>query len=545
MFLYKTLADVLDKKCLEFKDREALVYPLTGEKLTYGQLKELSTSFAKGLVALGVKKGDHIAILSLNSPLYVALEIAAAKIGAVLVCINSSSTKSELSYVLNQSESSFLFITKGFKGNPFMEHLQGLCPELKNAEPGCLSSKELPKLKTVVSLDNTPFPGTISLSAMLKLGEEISTGVIDKIQSQVTSKDPLNIFYTSGTTGNAKGVVLNHFSTVNNAITSGERMEYEPEDRILLCLPLFHVIGFVLSTISGLLYGSAIVIAERFETKKVPELIMEENCTVFNGVPTMFNFLLNSDLSMYDLSSLRKGFIAGSCCSEELLMRIIEELGIENIANLYGQTEAIGITQMAAEDDLYHRLHSIGKPLPGVEIKVLDFSNGEEVAYGEKGELCVKSVYIMDGYYKNLEATNKTIDKDGWLHTGDLVSCDLEGYITIEGRIKDIIIRGGENISAVEIENVLKRHKGIMDAAVIAVPDELLGEEICAFLIKKPNAEALEKEDVLDFARENMAKYKVPKYIIFADSLPVTSSGKVRKAILREQVKNELEKVLI
>ncbi|QHQ62289.1 AMP-binding protein [Anaerocolumna sedimenticola] len=462
-----------------------------------------------------------------------------------MVCINTSSTKSELSYVLNQSESTFLFITKGFKGNPFMEHLQSLCPELKSAEPGCLSSKELPKLKTVVSLDNTQFPGTFSLGAMLKLGKKINTEELAQIQNQVTSKDPLNIFYTSGTTGKAKGAVLNHFSTVNNAITSGERMEYDPEDRILLCLPLFHVIGFVLSTISGLLYGSAIVIAERFETKKVPELIMEESCTVFNGVPTMFNFLLNNDLSIFDLSSLRKGFIAGSCCSEDLLMKIIEELGIENIANLYGQTEAIGITQMAAEDVLYHRLHSIGKPLPGVEIKVLDFSTGEEVICGEKGELCVKSVYIMDEYYKNMEATNRAIDKDGWLHTGDIVSCDSEGYITIKGRIKELIIRGGENVSTVEIENVLKRHRGIMDAAVIGVPDELLGEEIFAFIIKKPNAEALEKEVILDFAHKNMAKYKVPKYIVFVNSFPVSSSGKVRKSILREQAKKELEKVLI
>jgi len=544
MYNYNSLADVIDEKCLEFGNRESLVFPSYQQTYTYREFQALTMEIAKGLLAIGIKKGDHLAIFSLNSPKYIALEIAAARIGAVLVCINTSSTKSELLYVLNQSESSLLFISSGVKGNSYIELINSICPELAGNSVQ-LDSKELPHLKTVVMLDNMELPGILPLHTLLKRGDKITTEEIYMVQKTVSSKDPLNIFYTSGTTGNAKGVVLNHFVTVNNAISSGERMQYEPEDRVLLCLPLFHVIGCVLSTVAGLFYGSAIVIAERFETSKIPGYIMNEGCTVLNAVPTMFNFLLNNDLSAYDLTTMSKGFIAGSCCSEELLLRIRDELGIETIANLYGQTEAIGITQMAAEDSLHHRITTIGRPLPGVDVKVIDIATGNKLPVGEKGELCVKTIYLMQGYYNNQEATNKAIDIDGWLHTGDLVSIDNEGFITIEGRIKDIIIRGGENISAVEIENALKRHPGILEAAIIGVPDKLLGEEICAVLIKNTTYTApLNKETILTYASGELAKFKLPKYIFFTDSLPITSSGKIRKNILREQFKMEFEKLI-
>lgn len=544
MYNYKSLADVIDEKCFEFANREALVFPSHLQTYTYREFQELTINLAKGLLAIGVKKGDHLAVFSLNSPAYIALEIAVSRIGAILVCINTSSTKSELLYVLNQSESSLLFISSGIKRNSFLELLYSICPEL-SANHSQFFSKELPYLKSVIMLNNIEAPGILIFKDLLKLGRKITTKELHTIQKTITSKDSLNIFYTSGTTGNPKGVVLNHFVTVNNAIFSGERMQYEPDDRILLCLPLFHVIGCVLSTLAGLFYGSSIVIAERFETNKIPVYIMNEGCTVLNAVPTMFNFLLSSDLTSYDLSTLSKGFIAGSCCSEELLLRIRDDLGIETIANLYGQTEAIGITQMAAEDSLPHRLRTIGRPLPGVEVKVIDIATGAKLPAHEKGELCVKSVYLMQGYYKNQEASNKAVDIDGWLHTGDLVSLDDEGFITIEGRIKDIIIRGGENISAVEIENTLKRHPGILEAAVIGVPDRLLGEEICAVLIKNSSySNSLDKEKILIFAASELAKFKLPKYIFFTDSLPITSSGKIRKNILREQFKKEFETLI-
>lgn len=538
MFSTMTLSEIMDETCLRFGDREALIFPKRQETYTFIQIMEESKVLAKGLLSLGVKKGDHLAILALNSPEWVILELAAARIGAVLVCINTASTKSELSFVLKQSESSLLFLMGGFKGVNFIENLTQLIPQLLTCEPGKLKSDEFPCLRTVVILDDSKLKGAYEFEALKAFGAKVDKALLTEAGKKITAEEPLNIFYTSGTTGNPKGVVLSHFANVNNALVSGERMEYDEEDRVLLCLPLFHVIGFVLSTFAGLLYGASVVIAERFETKKALSFIEEESCTVFNGVPSMFQFMLNNDLEEYDLSSLSKGFIAGACCSNELMRRIMEDLGIETIANLYGQTEAIGITQISAFDDRECRLHSIGRPLPGVEIKVIDMTNGEEVFAGEKGELLVKSVYIMNGYYRNQEATDSTLDKEGWLHTGDLVSVNEEGFIHIEGRIKDIIIRGGENISPAEIENVLKHHDGIFDAAVIAVPDELLGEEICAFIIPSQGY-LLNAEEIREFAAKHLAKFKVPKYIKTVKEFPVTSSGKVKKAVLREQVKNE------
>ncbi|BCK00947.1 AMP-binding protein [Anaerocolumna chitinilytica] len=538
MFSTMTLSEIMDETCLRYGDREALVFPKRQETFTFLQIMEESKALAKGLLTLGVKKGDHLAILALNSPEWVILELAAARIGAVLVCINTASTKSELSYVLKQSESSLLFLMEGFKGVSFLDNLTQLIPELLSCERGKLRSEEFPDLRTVVTLDDSKLKGAYNIRELKSFGAAVGSTLLTEAGKKLTAEDPLNIFYTSGTTGNPKGVVLSHFANVNNALVSGERMEYDEDDRILLCLPLFHVIGFVLSTFAGLLYGASIVIAERFETKKALSLIEEESCTVFNGVPSMFQFMLNSDLDEYNLSSLSKGFIAGACCSNELMYRIMGDLGIETIANLYGQTEAIGITQIASFDDRIHRIHSIGRPLPGVEIKVIDIATGEEAALGEKGELLVKSAYIMKGYYRNQEATDSALDTEGWLHTGDLVSVNEEGFIHIEGRIKDIIIRGGENISPAEIENVLKHHDGVFDAAVIAVPDELLGEEICAFIIPTKGY-LFNAEEIREFAAKHLAKFKVPKYIKTVKEFPVTSSGKVKKAVLREQVKNE------
>lgn len=543
MLITKTLAEITDEICQKYGDREALVFPEKQETYTFSQMVEMSNACAKGLLGLGVKKGDHMAILALNSPEWVILELAAAKIGAVLVCINTASTKSELSFVLKQSESSLFFLTKGFKDVSFLDNLTEICPELLTCEPGNLKSDALPCLKTVVLLDDTPLKGAFHFKDVEERGKTLGEAALKEAGRKVTAKDPLNIFYTSGTTGNPKGVVLDHYATVNNALVSGERMEYDEDDRVLLCLPLFHVIGFVLSTFAGLFRGASIVIAERFETKKALSLIMDESCTVFNGVPSMFQFMLNTDLSRYDLSSLSKGFIAGACCSNELMRRIVEELGIETIANLYGQTEAIGITQISSSDDMEYRLHSIGRPLPGVEVKVVDIASGEETAIGEKGELLVKSAYIMSGYYHNQEATNNAIDREGWLRTGDLVTINREGFIHIEGRIKDIIIRGGENISPAEIENVLKHYQGIFDAAVIAVPDELLGEEICAFIIPA-SGHMLSAEEVREYAALHLAKFKIPKYIKFVKEFPITSSGKIKKAVLREQVKDEFAQIV-
>lgn len=533
-FIYETLGSFMDKKCAEYQGNEAMVFSAGNTRYTYGEFHKLYTTIAKGLIRLGVKKGEHLAILSLNSPLWIAFQIAAAKIGAVMVCVNTSYTKTELAYVLEHSEASMLIMTSGHKSNSFVGQMKELCPELAGAASSVLALERFPALRTIVMLDNAEVPGTLCLNELLLLGESTDDSVLAEASAELDPYSAANIYYTSGTTGNPKAVLTSHFSIVNNALVSGERMQYCESDRLLLCLPLFHVIGYVLSAISGMFFGAALIIIERFETKKVLSELADERCTVFNGVPTMYNFLLGSDnLFLHDLSSLSKGFIAGSCCSNELMADIRNKLGIASIANLYGQTEAIGITQIADSDSLAHRLGSVGKPLPGVETKITDPVTGVTIPGNGKGELCVKSIYIMQGYYKDAKSTEKTVDKDGWLHTGDLATCDNEGYISIIGRIKDIIIRGGENISPAEIEHALCLMDGVADVAVVGVPDDVMGEEICAFIVRRNNA-AVSKEDICGFVAATMAKYKIPKYVSFISELPVTSSGKVRKFALRE-----------
>lgn len=534
MFVNDTLGSYIDKICDNYGNSEAFVFPSMNIRYSYKQFQELSNKLAKGLIALGIKKGDHIAILELNSPIWIALQIAAAKVGCIMVCFNTGYTASELEYVLNHSESTLLLLSSGYKRNSFIDNLKELCPELDACEPCLLKSERIPKLKTVVMIDNKDYKGTLTIEKLIKLGSIIDDYTLNNFTAEIDCQDVVNIQYTSGTTGNPKAVMSTHFSVINNALVSGRRLNYSTDDKVLLCLPLFHVIGYVLSALSGLFYGSTIVLVERFETESVLHYIEKESCTVFSGVPSMFMFMLNHEnLDSYNITSLSKGFIAGSCCSKELMLDIIKKLGITELANVFGQTEAIAVTQTCYTDSLDQRLCTIGKPLDGVEAKVIDIVTGENVGINQAGELCIKTVYLMKGYYKDTEATLKAVDKNGWLHTGDLAVIDDSGYIRIIGRAKDMIIRGGENISPVDIENNLRLFDGIRDAAVIGIPDKLLGEEIFAFIIKEPSAQ-FTFEEVQNFLNKRLARFKIPKFFYFIDSFPVTSSGKVRKFALKE-----------
>lgn len=534
MFVNDTLGSYIDKICDNYGNSEAFVFPSMNIRYSYKQFQELSNKLAKGLIALGIKKGDHIAILELNSPIWIALQIAAAKVGCIMVCFNTGYTASELEYVLNHSESTLLLLSSGYKRNNFIDNLKELCPELDACEPCMLMSKRIPKLKTVVMIDNKEYSGTLTIDMLIKLGNIIDDYTLNNFTAEIDCQDVVNIQYTSGTTGNPKAVMSTHFSVINNALVSGRKLNYSADDKILLCLPLFHVIGYVLSALSGLFYGSTIVLVERFETESVLHYIEKESCTVFSGVPSMFMFMLNHEnLDSYNITSLSKGFISGSCCSKELMLDIIKKLGITELANVFGQTEAIAVTQTCYTDSLEQRLCTIGKPLDGVEAKVIDIVTGENVGINQAGELCIKTVYLMKEYYKDTEATLKAVDKNGWLHTGDLAVIDDSGYIRIIGRAKDMIIRGGENISPVDIENHLRLFDGISDAAVVGIPDKLLGEEIFAFIIKEPSAQ-FTFEEVQNFLNKRLARFKIPKFFYFIDSFPVTSSGKVRKFALKE-----------
>lgn len=529
----KTIGEYIDLMCEKYADREAVIFTDTDTRYTYKTFNTLYNNLAKGLIELGIKKGDRISIWALNCPEYIALQIATAKIGAILVCLNANYAKQEIEYALNYSESNTLILSAGFKSSDYLKTINLICPELQTSKPGQLKSAKLPKLKNIILLDNNN-KYTYQLQDLIHMGSKIPDSKLLEITKSLTCYETVSFQFTSGTTGNPKAVMSNHFSIINNAIATAERFQYSMSDKLLICLPLFHVMGIVLSAIVCLVSGASMVLFDRFQTSKALSLVETEKCTALNAVPTMFKFMLcQNEVDQYNMSSLNKGMIGGSCCSPELLKSIIDNLHMKRLAVIYGQTEAMGITQTMYQDNIDKRINSVGKGYVGTEIKIMNPTNGDEMPVNKEGELCVKTPYIMNGYFKNKEATDKTIDCEGWLHTGDLATVDNDGYIKIIGRIKDIIIRGGENISPVEIEELLVTHNHIKDVAVVGVPDKFMGEELCAFIIPEDDCK-IEEDQVKLFVKSNLARYKIPKYIEFTSQFPITSSGKIRKFMLRD-----------
>lgn len=533
-FIDDTIGNYIDKVFTKYPYKELLVYPEKNIRYNYSEFIDLSNSIAKGLIKLGIKKGDHLGIISLNSPEYIALIVATAKIGAVLVYINSNYAKNEFEYVIKHSDCTTLFLSSGFKDVNYVDNINAICPELKSSKPGKLKSDKFPYLKNVISLDNISNENMFDLDFIIKLGIKVKDSVLKEKKLKLKSDDVINIQYTSGTTGNPKAVMINHYSILNCAFAVGQNLKYSTKDRLLLCLPLFHVMGCVLSAMLCLIYASTLVIIDRFKTSTVLKYLEREKCTAFNGVPTMFEFLLDhSDLKKTDLSNLKKGIIAGSCCNSNLLSNIMNEMNIKALATTYGQTEALILCQNIPEYSINKRLDSVGKALPGIEIKIIDQITKEEVPSGTPGELLARGIYIMNDYYKSTKASNTTIDEEKWLHTGDLATKDQEGFIKIIGRMKDTIIRGGENISPKEIEDYLLKHPAVKQSAIVGVPDNKLGEEICAFVILESGIKVT-KDELIRFIKDNLAKYKIPKHIIFVDEFPMTTSGKVKKFILKD-----------
>jgi fatty-acyl-CoA synthase len=532
-----TVGGLLDLVAERRPGEDALVYPDRGLRYNYRAFKEVVEGCARALMALGLEKGAHVAVWGQNVPEWVILQFATGKVGAVLVTVNPAYRASELKYVLDQSDSAALFLTRGVKDVDFVEILGQAVPGLAENANGELSVEELPHLRHVVLMGGGPREGLpiTSFEEFMKRAEEVSPGELEERQDSLEADEVINMQYTSGTTGFPKGVQLTHANIVKNAFYIGDCMELGPEDRVCIPVPFFHCFGCVLGTLNTVTHEGTMVPVDQFDPEKVLQAVHEERCTAVLGVPTMFIAELeHPDFEEYDTSSLRTGIMAGSPCPMEVMKQVVDVMGASEITIAYGQTESSPvITQTRTKDPLELRVSTVGRALPETEVRIVDVDTGEDCAPGEQGELLTRGYLVMKGYYKMEDKTAEVIDEDGWLHTGDLAVMDENGYVRITGRAKDMIIRGGENVYPREIEEFLYTHPDISDVQVYGVPDERYGEQVAA-AIKKRQGSDLTEDDVKEYCRENIARYKVPFYVDFVEEYPMTASGKIQKYKLRE-----------
>jgi fatty-acyl-CoA synthase len=532
-----TIGGLLDLVHERRPDDEALIYPGRNLRYTYAQFREIVEDSARALMALGIEKGDHVAVWGQNVPEWVTLQFATGKVGAVLVTVNPAYKSHELKYVLDQSDAAALFLTEGVRDANFLEILQDAVPELADASEGGLSIEDLPFLESVVLMGAEP-PSELpvmSFGEFLKSGEDVSDEDLRERQDALDSEDVINMQYTSGTTGFPKGVQLTHANIVKNAFYIGECMKLGPEDRVCIPVPFFHCFGCVLGTLNTVTHEGTMVPVESFDAEAVLTAVDQERCTALLGVPTMFIAELDHpDFEQYDTSSLRTGIMAGSPCPMEVMKKVVDVMGADEITIAYGQTESSPvITQTRTDDPLELRVSSVGRKLPDVEVRILSVERDEDCAPGEQGELLTRGYHVMRGYYKMEDRTAEVIDDGGWLHTGDLAIMDEDGYVRITGRAKDMIIRGGENVYPREIEEFLYTHPEVSDVQVYGVPDEKYGEKVAAAIQLRQDS-ALTAEEVKDYCRENIARFKVPEYVDFVEEYPMTASGKIQKYKLRE-----------
>ncbi|MBI9088314.1 MAG: AMP-binding protein [Desulfobacterium sp.] len=530
-----TLGQILDQTVSRYPDNEVLVYVDRDFRLTYKEFAVLVDEVAKGLMAQGVKRGEKVAVWATNIPFWVTLQFATAKIGAVLLTVNTNYKRAELDYLLKQSETENLFIIDGFQDTDYVNTLYDLIPELKTQQRGHLSVPNYPHLKRVCFLGQEKHRGMYSVPEIRALAAMVSDEEYQERQDSLDCHDVVNMQYTSGTTGFPKGVMLTHYNIGNNGFWIGENQRFSEKDRLCLPVPLFHCFGCVLGVLAAVTHGTSMVILEGFDPLLIMASVEQEQCTALYGVPTMFIAVLEHPMfSKFDFSTLRTGIMAGSNCPIHVMEKVIEVMNMKDITICYGLTEASPVmTYTRIDDDLRKRVETVGQALPHIEVKVIDIDTGEIVAPGVQGEVCCRGYNVMKGYYNNPQATEDAIDTDGWLHSGDLGILDDQGYLSITGRHKDMIIRAGENIYPREIEEFLYKMEEIMDVQVAAVPSEKYGEEVGAFVILKEEA-TLEESDVRDFCRGNISRYKIPRYVTFVEGYPMTASGKIQKFKLSE-----------
>ena len=531
----RTVGQWLEYWAEKTPDKEYIVYSDRDLRFTWKQFNERVDNMAKGMIAIGIKPGTHIGIWATNVPDWLTFLYAGAKIGAVVVTVNTSYKQHELEFLVKDSDIQMLCITEGVFDGSYIDMVNTMLPELKTSQRGYLNSERFPKLKNIVFIGQEKHRGMYNTSELLLLGTNVSENELCEMKSQVDCHDAVNMQYTSGTTGFPKGVMLSHHNIVNNGYFTGEGMHYTENDKLCCCVPLFHCFGIVLATMACLTHGSAQVMVERFDPLVVLASVHKERCTLLYGVPTMFIAELDHPMfDMFDVSSLRSGIMAGALCPIELMRRVTDKLHITHITSVYGLTESSpGMTHSVIEDSFEARCTTVGKEYPFTEVKVVNPETEEECQSGEQGEICCRGYLVMKGYYKNPQATAEVIDQDGWLHSGDLGVKDENGYFRITGRIKDMIIRGGENVYPREIEEFLYQMEAIKDVQVAGIPSEKYGEEVGAFVILRENT-TLSPEDIKDFCRGQIARHKIPKYILFVDSFPLTGSGKIQKFKLKD-----------
>ena len=548
-----TIGELFDRQCQANPDKEALVYnyPELGLdlRLTYRQYKEEVNRLAKGLLALAIEKGEHVAVWAANVPEWVMLEIALAKIGAVLVTVNTNCRVSEIEYVLRQGDITLLFMIEEFRGNSYVESLYRIAPELKNlADPirERLQSAALPELKRVILIENNarpgPHDGMMLYSQVAPLGESLPNETVRQRQSSLDAHDVIQMQYTSGTTGFPKGVMLTHYGIINQAHVSCLIGSLRPAERYVTAMPFFHIAGSLGAVMFGVYLGCTLIPLIYFDPAKELELLDKEKATFSFNVPTMLVAMLNHPRFLageFDLSSLRE-IITGATPVPVVLMEDVRAKMGADCTIVFGLTESTGtVTETIQTDSFELKSSTVGIPHPHMDIKIADPLTAEPVGFGESGELMTRGFLVMKGYYNMPDKTAETIDSGGWLHTGDLATMNASGYVNIVGRVNDMIIRGGENIYPAEIEAFLMRHPEIAEAQVVGLPDGFMGEEVAAVIRLKPGSVAND-EEVRRYCRDGISRHKVPKYIRFVTSLPLTASGKVKKFELKEQLIREL-----
>ena len=537
----QTIGQFFDVACQRYAARDGLIVRQQGVRWSYAEFGEQVTRLACGLRRLGLQPGERIGIWSQNNVEWVLMQFATAKAGLVLVNINPAYRRSELEYALGKVGCRALVLSPSFKSSDYLAILNDVLPELAASQPGALQAASLPELRWVIRLGREATAGMLNFDSLLSEPSEAEREALQQVGQTLQFDDPINIQFTSGTTGSPKGATLTHHNILNNGFFVGEAMRLTEYDRLCIPVPLYHCFGMVLGVLACVTHGSAIVFpSEAFEPLAVLETVAAEKCTALHGVPTMFIAVLDHPrFAEFDLSSLRTGIMAGSPCPIEVMKRVVAQMHMDEVTIAYGMTETSPVSfQSHTDTPLEKKVSTVGRIHPHVEVKIVD-PQGRIVPRGETGELLTRGYSVMLGYWGDAEKSREAIDAAGWMHTGDLAVLDAEGYCNIVGRVKDMVIRGGENIYPREIEEFLYRHPKVQDVQVVGVPDAKYGEELCAW-IRLRDGESCTADEIRAFCNGQIAHYKIPRYIEFVDAFPMTITGKIQKFMMRQQMKKKL-----